>query len=396
LNIKNKIPRLLTIVTNPKKLIKELPSLVPSEDAAKSKFKVDGIATKSSEDSSIDSSRDSSRQSHPAPTLKKEITSEGVASPPAVAEAVAAAPSYDESETLTAAGNFGNHGEHHQQATAQRSDLNTIGKSPGEIAFFKLLHAEFKKATHFFERAQQEYIIREERVQKGMEIMKQPNSIMVGEKWSLLAKSIYRLYKELLLLETFAIMTYCGFSKILKKHDKVTGYHTRNPFMANVVNKANFTSYPKVLEMISRCEQLYEKVSERLVQDGKLGLFEDERLFINMIHRLNEQVVEGVDEGAPARKEGRRQALELLSVASASSKESWATSSLRQLVKENDASRLAGQVSESNEGNPDVDCDSDEDDQKQEALAKPSAIASSRKRVAGASVEKAGQKRVKD
>jgi SPX domain protein involved in polyphosphate accumulation len=96
--------------------------------------------------------------------------------------------------------------------------LGTIGKSPGEIAFFKLLHAEFKKATHFFDRAQQEYVIREERVRKGMEIMKQPNSIMVGEKWSLLAKSIYRLYKDLLLLETFAIMTYCGFSKILKKH----------------------------------------------------------------------------------------------------------------------------------------------------------------------------------
>ena len=115
-----------------------------------------------------------------------------------------------------------------------------LGKSPGEIAFFKLLHAEFKKVTHFFDKAQQEFTIREERVREGMEIMKKPNSIMVSEKWSMLAKSIYRLYKDLLLLETFAIMTYCSFSKILKKHDKVTGHQTRAAFMSNVVNKVRW------------------------------------------------------------------------------------------------------------------------------------------------------------
>ena len=99
--------------------------------------------------------------------------------------------------------------------------IEELGKSPGEIAFFKLLHSEFRKATFFFEKAQAEFEIREERVREGMEIMKQPNSIMVNEKWSMLAKSIYRLYKDLLLLETYAIMAYCSFSKILKKHDKV-------------------------------------------------------------------------------------------------------------------------------------------------------------------------------
>ena len=90
-----------------------------------------------------------------------------------------------------------------QQAQGQEG----IGKSPGEIAFFKLLHSEFKKATHFFEKATEEFSIREERVREGMTIMQQPNSIMVNEKWSLMAKSIFRLYKDLSLLETFAIMT---------------------------------------------------------------------------------------------------------------------------------------------------------------------------------------------
>jgi len=169
---------------------------------------------------------------------------------------------------------------------------DALGKNPGERAFFKLLHAEFNKATHFFGKAQKEFTIREERVREGMEIMKQPNAIMVNEKWSLLAKSIYRLYKDLLLLETFAIMTYCSFSKILKKHDKVTGCTTRTAFMTNVVNKANFTNYPEVLKMIDRCQCLYDDVSKRLLQEGKEGLYEDERLFINMISRLNEQVLD--------------------------------------------------------------------------------------------------------
>ena len=242
-------------------------------------------------------------------------------------------------------------------------DASTIGKSPGEVAFFKLLHSEFKKATHFFDRATEEFTIREARVREGMEIMKQPSSIMVNEKWSLLAKSIYRLYKDLLLLETFAIMTYCSFSKILKKHDKVTGYETRSAFMENIVNKANFTHYPQVLAMISRCEGLYEEVSTNLLQEGKHGLYEDEResklelcrfanvavhfltilflflsptgLFINMIHRLNEQVLGSSDSDVNTERNKAVQRRASSSVPAQPEKESPATSSLRNLVEEN-------------------------------------------------------------
>jgi hypothetical protein len=125
-------------------------------------------------------------------------TSEAAKSPP------------EEVETVTL------HEEAANETTVEQRK-EELGRNPGEKAFFKLLHAELKKATHFFDKAQQEFVIREERVREGMLIMQQPNSIMVSEKWSMLAKSIYRLYKDLLLLETFAIMTYCSFSKILKK-----------------------------------------------------------------------------------------------------------------------------------------------------------------------------------
>jgi len=63
-----------------------------------------------------------------------------------------------------------------------------LGKSPGEVAFFKLLHAELKKASHFFERAQQEFSIREERIREGVEIMSRPSSIMVNKKMVLFGK----------------------------------------------------------------------------------------------------------------------------------------------------------------------------------------------------------------
>lgn len=192
-------------------------------------------------------------------------------------------------------------------AESQRAQLDrnaariAMGKNPGEVAFFKLLYSELKKAQHFFGKAEEEFIIREERVREGMSIMKKPNSIMlINDRWSVIAKSLYRLYKDLLLLETFAIMTYCSFSKILKKHDKVTGHNTRSAFMKNVVDKANFTNYPRTLEMIQRIERLYAEVSDLLAQEGKQSLYEDERLFINMIHRLNEQAMNTAEaEGAP-------------------------------------------------------------------------------------------------
>jgi hypothetical protein len=344
---------LTTPLLSLQKLIKELPSLVPAEDGSKAtSASAKGRARAASKESltlrpdspdSLGSSVSSATGFSSARQICGDKTTE------VVKKAVPAQTAANDDE---APAEVNAHLEHRKP--------EELGKSPGEIAFFKLLHAELKKATHFFERAQEEFSIREERVQEGMEIMKQPNSIMVNEKWSLLAKSIYRLYKDLLLLETFAIMTYCSFSKILKKHDKVTGYQTRVAFMANVVNKANFTNYPNVLGMISRCERMYEDVSRYLLHEGKEALYEDERLFINMISRLNEQVLDFADgEGALDRKEGRR--LPGASLPISQRKEGTAISSLRSLVEENDASAAAAHVSE---GHIDIDDDGKESTKK--------------------------------
>ena len=86
---------------------------------------------------------------------------------------------------------------------------------------------------------------------------------------SRLLRATVKFYTDVLLLENFAIMNYCGFSKILKKHDKLTGFsnkqltdeyyiiivnfcivyifeglNTRAAYMRNILMKErNFTGY---------------------------------------------------------------------------------------------------------------------------------------------------------
>lgn len=166
---------------------------------------------------------------------------------------------------------------------------SNMQKHPGETIFFKLLHSEFKKSIHFFTRAQAEFGIRHERIKDAMEYSKQPGALMVHDRWSQLAKALYTFYKDLLLLENYAIMTYCSFSKILKKHDKNTGFVTREKFMMNIVSKANFSKYPTVVKMLKDSEALFEEVAGKLQEEGKGNLHRDEKLFIEMIHKLNAQ-----------------------------------------------------------------------------------------------------------
>lgn len=86
--------------------------------------------------------------------------------------------------------------------------------------------------------------------------------------------------------------------------------------------------------MISHCEQMYEDVSARLMQEGKEGLYEDERLFINMISRLNEQALETED----APEQGRRPKQPKAPVAKQSGQpENRTISTLRLLVEESEA-----------------------------------------------------------
>lgn len=68
-----------------------------------------------------------------------------------------------------------------------------------------------------------QFMVRQARVKEGWRQLLLPHIIVEGNPNKRLMAACVKLYKDLLLLENFAIMNYCGFSKILKKHDKVTG-----------------------------------------------------------------------------------------------------------------------------------------------------------------------------
>lgn len=291
-----------------KKLIKELPSSVPSinNDVKKTRFNNmdnrNGVAPSSSNavvsinnqrtkddgfSSEDEVNKVSSSRMVPSPerTLEKMLENDSVFQTRSEVIANLSVSKTASSTPLTS-----------KEPETKSNLVKTMGGEPSEVAFFKLLHSEVKKGIHFFSKAEQEFMIREERIREGAEILKNSDRIMSSDRWSNVATSLYRLYKDLLLLETYAVMSYCSFSKILKKHDKVTGHSTRMAFMSNVVAKTNFSNYPNLLKMISRCEALYEEVSQSLVLEGKECLQEDERLFINMIIRVNEQAIDVADE----------------------------------------------------------------------------------------------------
>lgn len=56
-------------------------------------------------------------------------------------------------------------------------------------------------------------------------------------------------------------MAHTAFSKILKKHDKRTGYATRGQFMRNLVNLQSFARYPALKQLLHEVEGMYRAIS---------------------------------------------------------------------------------------------------------------------------------------
>ncbi|CAM9567692.1 unnamed protein product, partial [Choristocarpus tenellus] len=143
------------------------------------------------------------------------------------------------------------------RAMDSRSTPEAIARSAGEIAFYKLLFQELKKCSEFFTSVEAQFMVRRQHVQEGWRQLNCRDIIQDGEPHKRLMEACVKLYKDLLLLENYAVMNYCGFSKILKKHDKVTGFLTRECFMKNVANQAPFVHFPNVIEMLSGVEKLF-------------------------------------------------------------------------------------------------------------------------------------------
>lgn len=161
-----------------------------------------------------------------------------------------------------------------------------LSKSNAEVEFFRLLKSELKKTNDFFNAEEDLFRIRKARVWDGFNYLKEHSKFSDKTTWTRLSMACVKFYEDILLLENFAIMNYCGFSKILKKHDKLTGFNTREAFMRITMEQQSFTHHRNVIQMLKEAEDLFLKIQS---MKSALPLKEEEKLFIEAIRDLNYQ-----------------------------------------------------------------------------------------------------------
>lgn len=145
-----------------------------------------------------------------------------------------------------------------------------IAKSVAEVEFFRFLMLELRKTSDFFASSEHLYKIRRTRIADGLHTLQEKDRRHDKNTWTRLLTACVRFYRDVLLLENYSIMHFCGFSKILKKHDKMTGRNTRDAFMRNVMRSQNFVDHPYVLELLKESEALFEEIQgmERYCSDA--------------------------------------------------------------------------------------------------------------------------------
>eukprot|EP00516_Mucochytrium_quahogii_P007950 CAMPEP_0203744396 /NCGR_PEP_ID=MMETSP0098-20131031/481_1 /ASSEMBLY_ACC=CAM_ASM_000208 /TAXON_ID=96639 /ORGANISM=" , Strain NY0313808BC1" /LENGTH=243 /DNA_ID=CAMNT_0050631903 /DNA_START=472 /DNA_END=1203 /DNA_ORIENTATION=- len=120
------------------------------------------------------------------------------------------------------------------------NDVKEIEASEDERKFFSYLRKELNKLTRTYtvlwKRGFSQLCvcwntIEEFRVKNGVSIPQEKLAAIVS------------VCENLLLLRNFCVINYCGFTKILKKHDKVTGFKTKDKYMLKMVNDQPFSEH---------------------------------------------------------------------------------------------------------------------------------------------------------
>lgn len=127
----------------------------------------------------------------------------------------------------------------------EKADEGLLKKSDAEKAFFKLLFGELNKVSRKYRELEskslQNFILFIQDVEK-LKRGKSPSAQQI----SVCLKECAEHHLRFVLLENYAVMNYCGFTKILKKHDKLTGYNTREKYMIKMVNAQPFAYHTKI------------------------------------------------------------------------------------------------------------------------------------------------------
>ncbi|CAN0124965.1 unnamed protein product [Scytosiphon promiscuus] len=167
-------------------------------------------------------------------------------------------------------------GHHTRSATTPTA----LASSQREVEFFRLMDHEMVRGAKFLTLTEGQCALRTRCViidgyRSTRHLLQSPtlglDGIISGDTatgmWIRLMHACINVYKELLLLNHWVVLSYCGFSKILEKHDRWTGFVTKDKYLRFVVAKQHFLSYPRLHSMLRDMEALYAHIS-KLVPDG--------------------------------------------------------------------------------------------------------------------------------
>ena len=144
---------------------------------------------------------------------------------------------------------------------AEEIDITSLEK---EKQFFRELTESVIMVDNFFNQIQVQYIVE---VKQLIEEVKKVDSCpkeKLEETIESLLESCRVIHGKLLLLEMYAHVNYCGFTKITKKHDRVTGYATQKKYMQKKVNVAKFSSFTLLRNSVRIVEDQYIVLSKCL------------------------------------------------------------------------------------------------------------------------------------
>ncbi|KAG7400607.1 hypothetical protein PHYBOEH_005130 [Phytophthora boehmeriae] len=145
------------------------------------------------------------------------------------------------------------------RAAHHAANQRDISESELEVAFFRDLQAELNKISLFYAAEEKRCSFRYHQLRSVLKTLKKREKIDAFEAQRLMFAFVH-FYRECIRLENFAVMNYQGFSKILKKHDKMTGYNTRSKYMRRKVNLSPFSSYPNLLQILASTEDMFHEV----------------------------------------------------------------------------------------------------------------------------------------
>lgn len=125
--------------------------------------------------------------------------------------------------------------------------------------FFTSFRREVDKVNDFFLDKQEDYIIRHQQLSKRVSDMLRPANATRQQINNLRAR-LTNFHGELVVLENFSTVNYTGFRKILKKHDKKTGFNIQHVYLNTVLLTPFFLS-DTIRKLILSTEKLLSRLN---------------------------------------------------------------------------------------------------------------------------------------